>query len=246
MSDPLIDDTGAKGPGGPDEMPPEPPKARSVLSDILARAAADTEAETRRLQDEIRVREERERAARDEEERKKREESRARVEAERQQRLQQIEEYERRKKDEEEARAAAARPASVRTADISVVPPKKSRAPMYAGIAVAVAAIAAAGTWMAIPKGEPVTFVLERSPVTAKAGAMQTAPVPFGAATVEAAHSAVSPDRVVAVTTPAKYQAAPPEPKVVAVKGPRKGPEERGPQIKIGPSIFGTKGKIVK
>lgn len=248
MDDPIIGDVGGQTggmTGGPDDLPPEPPKARSVLSDILARAAADTEAETRRLQEEIREREERERAAREEEERRKREELRARVEAERQQRLQQIEEYERRKREEEAARAAAAAPASTTEAS-SATParPKRSRTPLFAGAAVLVLAVAGGGIWLALPKGEPVVFALERTPVVARAGEMSATPLPFGPATVEAARSPVPAERVVAVTTPGKYEAAPPRPRVVRNGGGRPA-EERGPQLKIQTGIFG-KGKIIK
>ena len=237
------DPVASPGASGPDEVPPEPPKARSVLSDILSRTALEVEAENRRLQEEIQRRMEEERLEQERKEQEARAAAQAAIEAARQERLRQIEEYERRKREEEEARKAKENPAAVVVQ--APAPARRSRAPIFIAVGVVLVAAIGGGIYATLPKGEPVVFALEKTPVTAQPGTMQTAPVPFGPATVEADMREVPPERVVAFTSPGKYQAPPPQPKVARAPV-RKAPEPTGPKIKIGPSIFGTKGKVVK
>jgi periplasmic divalent cation tolerance protein len=198
----------------PDDLPPEPPKASSVLGNILARARAETEAETGRLLADLKAREDADRASRQEDEFRKRDEAKARVEEERKRRVHQIEEYEQRKRDEAEAvvRAAAAA-AAPKAAPVVVVPPKKSSAPLFVTLGVLILGGGGfAGWWFSVPHGEPVAFVADRTVDQARAGAFQSAPLPFGPAT-EAVANPPRPDQVVTMRTPAPWAPAPVEPK---------------------------------
>jgi hypothetical protein len=255
--DKLIDATdAAEPPDTPDELPPEPPpKTRSVLMDILDRAKSDTEAETGRLMEGLKAREEAERLAREDEERKRAEEARKRVEEERRKREDALKEYEARKQREAEEKARAAMPPPPVAATVEQPKPKpKSKAPLFVALGVAVAAGGFAAWWFSVPHGEPVAFALERAPDTARPGAFQTEPVPYGAKTVGADAAPMAPERVVAIHAPEKYQAAPP----VAANGePKRGggkkrggaakTESEGLGIKIQTGILGGgKGKIIR
>jgi len=227
----------------PDEVPPEPPKARGVLLDILERAREETESETSRLMQSLREREEEERRRREEEERARAEEARRKVEEERRKREAALREFEERKARKEAEAKAAAEAAKAPTA-AQAPPAPKSRTGLFAGIAVAVVAAAGVGVWLAVPKGEPVPFPTARLFEPARSGQYVTTAVPFGPATDLTAEPPVPPERLVVAVAPRKYEPKPPEPKANGAR--RKTPAEAPtPQIKIQTGIFGGK-KVIK
>ena len=241
----------------PDDLPPEPPKARSVLMDILERAKVDTEAETGRLLNDLRIRGEAEQRAREEEERKKAAEGRVRVEEERRRREDALKEYEARKAREadEKVRAAAAAAAPVQPVVVVAPPPKpRSKAPIFVTLVVLAVGGGFAGWWVSVPHSDPVVFGLDHTPGTAVAGAFHTNPVPFGVASLGAETAVLVPERVIAMHTPAKYELAP----VVVENGHRGGHKGGGvkpaqpsdsPGIKIDIRtgiLGGKKGAIIK
>lgn len=251
MTDADRDLDNAEGP--PDDAPPEPPKVRSLLMDILERTRIEAEAETTELIAGLHAREENEKRAREEEEKRKAAEARRRVDEERRAReaaLRAYEEDKQRKEMEVQAAAyAAAHPVVAQAAP----PPKKSRAPMFTGIGVAAAVIVVGGIWALVPKGEPVAFVAERTLDQAKAGTMLASLVPYGPSTLDSGIQAVPADRVVAARTPARWEPPPPpdEPKKTGSRGVAKS-EKKGMQINIQMGILGGgakgkgKGKVIK
>lgn len=226
----------------PEEMPPEPPKARSVLMDILERAREDTQSETATLMKSLREREEEERRKREEEERRKAEEARRRVEEERRKReaaLREFEERRARKEAEEKAAAEAAKAPTVAQA-----PVKRSRAGLWGGIgAAAVVAVVVVG-WLVYPRGEPMAFPNARLVEVAKPGRFVTTPSAIGPAAEATADQPIPPERLVLAVVPRKYEPKPPTPagNSKRVTAPREAPT---PQIRIQTGILGGK-KVVK
>ncbi len=225
-----------------DEVPPEPPKARSVLMDILERAREDTASETARLMDSLREREEEERRRREEEERRKAEEARRLVEEERRKREAALREFEeRRARKEAEAKAAAEAAKAPTQAQASV---QKSRSGLWVAIGVAGVAVAAVVAWLIVPRGEPVAFPSGRLVEVARPGQFVTTPAVIGPAALATTEEPIPPERLVLAVTPRKYEPKPPKPagqgRRVAV--PR---EEVTPRIQIQTGILGGK-KVVK
>lgn len=233
-------------PVAPPAIPPvgaasHKPKGRSVLMDILDRAKTETENETERLMASIREREDEARRQREEDEARKAAEARARVEAEKRKLEDSLRQYENRKqKKEEEARAKAAPVVPV----MVQAPPPPSHTGRWVAIAgVAIAAVAA-GAFFLIPRGEPVVFGLDKAVETARPGAMQLTAMPVGAKTLVWDGPALSPEKVVAMAAPAKYEVAPPQP---AVKRNGAAPKKEEPLIKIETGLFGGgKKKVIK
>lgn len=223
-----------------EDMPPEPPKARSVLMDILDRAKDDTEAETAKLMSSLREREEEEKQRTLDEEKKKAEESRLKVEAERQKREAALKEYELRK-----AREAEEERMQAELQKEAEHPPQeeKSRAPLYAAVAVVLIAAVGAGVWLLMPKEPPVTFRLGAPMATARPGAFQAEAVPFGPATVVLGGQVIPPNKLVMVMKPRKYEAPAPKPKRVRKPSKKTGPAT--PRIRIQTGILGGK-KVIK
>lgn len=224
-----------------DEMPPEPPKARSVLMDILDRAKDDTEAETAKLMSSLREREEEEKQRVLQEEKKKAEESRVKVEVERRKREAALKEYELRKvREAEEARMQAE---LQKEADH---PPQaeKFSAPLYAAVTLGLIAVIGAGVWFIMPGEKPVSFRLGTPIATARPGAFQVEGVPFGPSTVGLGGQVIPPNKLVMVMKPRKYEAAAPKAKRVR-KGPRKSMGASTPRIRIQTGILGGK-KVIK
>ncbi len=239
-SDPVVDDAAVEP--EVDEVPPEPPKARSVLMDILERAKKETESETARLMDSIREREEEERRKREEDERRKAEEARRRVEEERRKREAALREFEERHARKEAEAKAAAEAAKVPT--VAQAPVKKSRAGLWAGVGVAGVAAAAVVVWLVVPKGEPVAFPSVRLVEVAKPGRFVTTPAVVGPGAEAFAGEPIPPERLVLAVTPRKYEPKPPKPAGNGrrVTAPR---EPAAPQIRIQTGILGGK-KVVK
>lgn len=225
-----------------EELPPEPPKARSVLMDILERAKEDTESETANLLKSLREREEEERRRREEEERRKAEEARRRVEEERRKREAALREFEeRRARKEAEAKAAAE---AAQAPVVAQAPAKKSRAGLWGTVAIAGVAIVAAVVWAVIPKGEPVSFPSARLIEVAKPGQFVTTPAAMGPAAEAVADQPIPPERLVLAVAPRKYEPKPPKPQGNGkrVSAPREAPT---PQIRIQTGILGGS-KVVK
>ncbi len=238
--DPIVDDAAVEPEA--EELPPEPPKARSVLLDILERAKEDTESETARLMESIRAREEEERRKREEEERRKAEEARRRVEEERRKREVALREFEeRRARKEAEAKAAAE---AAKAATVAQAPVKKSRAGLWAGVGVGGVAVAAVVVWLVLPKGEPVAFPSARLVEVAKPGQFVTTPAVFGPAAEASTDQPIPPERLVLAVVPRKHEPKTPKPagNGKRVTAPR---EERTPRIQIQTGILGGK-KVVK
>ncbi len=225
-----------------EEVPPEPPKARSVLMDILERAKQDTESETARLMESIREREEDERRKREEEERRRAEDARRRVEEERRKREAALREFEERRARKEAEAKAAAEAAKAPTA--AQAPVTKSRTGLWAGVGVAGVAVAAVVTYLVFPKGEPVAFPSGRLVEVARPGQFVTTPAVIGPGAEATSDQPMPPERLVLAVVPRKYEPEPPKP---AVTGRRRGAprEETTPQIRIQTGILGGK-KVVK
>lgn len=225
-----------------EELPPEPPKARSVLLDILERAKEDTESETARLMESIREREEAERRKREEEERRKAEEARRLVEEERRKREAALREFEERRARKEAEAKAAAEAAKVPT--VAQAPATRSRAGLWTGVGAAGVAVAAVVVWLVLPKGEPVAFPSARLVEVAKPGQFVTTPTAFGPATEVSTDHPIPPERLVLAVVPRKYEPKPPKPAGNGrrVAAPR---EEATPHIRIQTGILGGK-KVVK
>ena len=224
-----------------DEAPPELPKVRSLLADILESTKADSEAETEMLAASLRSRQDAERKALEDAERKKAEEARRRVDEERLRLEETRRQFEIRKAQKEAEALAAANP---QPAPVSVIQPKKkSKAPIF--VAVGIVLVAGAGVigWQMMPQGEPVSFAATQSLQTARPGALSTTAVSFGSQTVTADGTAYPADRIVASIVPRTYKVPPPEPKVRVSTGPTK---PRGPQIQIRTGIFGGPGGTIR
>lgn len=225
-----------------EEVPPEPPKARTVLMDILERTKEDAESERADLVKYLREREEEERREREEKERRKAEEARRLVEEERRKREAALREFEeRRLRKEAEARAAAE---AAKAQTQAQVPQKKSRAGSWVGVGVVGLGILAVIGWLLFPKGEPVAFPITRLVEIAKPGQFVTAPAALGPA-AEASHApSIPPERLILAVTPRKYEPKPPKVGRGGTQpaGPREAPT---PQIKIQTGILGGQ-KVVK
>jgi len=191
------------------ELPPEPPKSRSVLLDILEKTRDDSEAETAKLMSSLHQREEDNQRRIEEENRKKAEESRKKIEEERGKREAAIREYElrkARKADEERERAEAEKAAD------KAEEPLKSRFPLYAAVTVVLLAAIGAGAWTLIPRGKPAVFTMGMPLDAARPGMYQVKPVEFGPSTIVFSGGVMSPDKLVVAMKPKKYQASPPKP----------------------------------
>lgn len=239
-SDPVVDDATVEP--EVDEVPPEPPRARSVLMDILERAKEDTESETARLMESIREREEDVRRKREEEERRKAEDARRLVEEERRKREAALREFEERRARREAEAKAAAEAAKVPT--VAQAPVKKSRAGLWAGVGTAGVAAAVVVVWLLFPKGEPVAFPSARLVEIAKPGQFVTTPAVVGPRAEASADQPIPPERLVLAVVPRKHEPKPPKPAGNGrrVTAPR---EETTPQIRIQTGILGGK-KVVR
>lgn len=227
----------------PEEGPPEPPKAASVLLAILEKAKEETKSESETLLRSIREREEQERKKREEEERQKAEEARRRVEEERRKREAMMREFEERKARREAEAKALAEAAQAKTAARQVEAEKKSRVVWWVSAVLAVLVLGGVGAWLAMPKGEPVVFPNERLLELARPGENSTAPVAFGPSAVVSSDRSVSPEQLVLAVVPRKYEPQPPK---VAPKVKRPASEgEVMPRIKIETGILDGK-KVVK
>ncbi|NOZ01288.1 MAG: hypothetical protein GXP54_05295 [Deltaproteobacteria bacterium] len=238
----MSDEKNDQDAGIDEELPPEPPKSKSVLMDILDRARDDTEAETAKLMSSLKAKEDEEKRRRLEEENKKAEESRKRVEEERRKREAALKEYELRKAreaEEERMRVEMAKESNPQAQ------PEKSRTPMYAVAAVLALVVVGAGIWFLAPRGEPVVFRLDRPLATAKPGVMSNKPVPFGPASVAPpVGEVVPPDKLVMMVRPRKYEPPAPRPKTNTHKKGGKGKKAK-PRIKINTGILGGR-KVIK
>lgn len=236
----MIDDNDVpKVPTTVEDMPPPPPKARSVLMDILDRARDESENETARLMQSMKAKESADRHRVEEEEQQKAAEARGRVEVERRKREDAMREYEERKV-RKEVEAAAKVQQAQEVVTVVKAPPPKSKAPVYFGVAAAVVVIAAL-IFFLVPRGTPATMVLDRPLDTARPGMVLSTPVPFGAKSMEQVSGAPNPEKVVAVMRPAPYKASAP----VAVRKGNGGAAKPKPLLNLTSGILGGK-KVVK
>jgi hypothetical protein len=226
----------------PDELPPDVPKARSVLMDLLEQARVESETETARLMETMKSREEDERRKAGDEEVRKAAEARARVDEERRKREEAIRSYEERKKKKEEAaKVAADGPAVVSAARPEEKP--SSKVGVFVGIFAALLIVGGLAAWVLMPRHEPPSMALDRPVDMARPGSVISTPIPYGPVTVASIGEAVPAEQVVAVLVPEKYEVAPPEPRAPAVR--RGAPAKPKPLINIQTGIFGGK-KVVK
>lgn len=228
------------GDGG-SELPPEPPKSKSVLMDILERAKQDTENETAKLRSSLREREQEEKQRKLEEEQIRAKESRQRVEEERKKREAALQEYENRK-----AREAEDERMRIAMEDEAARPqqPEKSRTPQFVALAAVLVAAVGVGAWFLFPKGEPEFFRLDQPAAKAKPGLFERQAVPFGPATLVASSGVIPPNKLVMVMKPRKYEAAAPKPKRVR-KSVKSSNKTSTPRIRIQTGILGGK-KVIR
>lgn len=224
-----------------DDMPPPPPKARSVLMDILERTRDETETETARLMQSMRAKEDAEKHRVEEDEQRKAAEARVRVEEERRKREEALREYEERKR-RKEAEAQVKAQVAQEVVEAVKAPPPKSRAPVFAGVAV-VAVVIGILAFFLVPRGTPAVMALDKPLDTARPGMVLATPVPFGAKSMEQVSSAPNPEKVVAVMVPAAYKA--PAPVAVRRGNGNAAAAKPKPLINLTTGILGGK-KVVK
>ncbi len=222
-----------------DDMPPPPPKARSVLMDILDRTRDETETETNRLMQTMRAREDAEKHRVEEDEQRKAAEARVRVEGERRKREDALRDYEDRKRRKEEDAQVKVQ-VQQEAVEAAKAPPPKSKAPVYAGVAISLVVIGALAFFL-VPRGTPAVMALDKPLETARPGLVVTTSVPFGARSMQEVSTAPNPEKVVAVLQPAMYKAPAP----VAVHKGNGGAAKPKPLLNLTTGILGGK-KVVK
>ncbi len=228
----------------PEELPPDVPRARNVLLDILERNRAQIEDESARLMDDIKARDDDERLRREEEERQKAAELRTRVDEERRRREEAEQAYEDRKARKAIEAEAKARPVATVVGAALPVPEKKRGLGLFIGLVVILLAGGGVAGYLLMPQASLPTMDLERPLDTARPGSVVATPLPYGPTAIADAGRVPAPEVLVARIAVQKYE--PPAPEPVAPKARRRSaPSKPKPLIDIQEGILGGR-KVIR